>query len=469
MKLSDDFEDQDNKSKAPLYAVMAAAIVFVIATVVIVIRINSVTSHYRKNSSAQAGADAQQAEETSASDLRAEDLDFWDMYKDGEKSVSDNHVIRDKSYEDRMKEMEEADAEKAKEEDLSEGGTKTKVTLPDGTEQWVMINAFLKTNSYKEEGFVYKNPMMKYYTEGKSESMQGLMLDESDGTVDFALLKEAGIKFVMLRYGYRGYETGELKKDECFEDNLTAAKGAGIQIGVYFESAATTEEEAIEEAKFTLLGLSQDPRATDMLNAQAATDGQTQQQTTEQTTTDTTQQTETQQDTSGETTTEGEGTDLTDQVIVEEIGEQIQPDATPQPEIEPETVAQQAANVTVAEIKKSSDITYPVAVKIGAPANHKSRTDTLPKSMLTLTANTYLKLIAEAGYKPMVWGDKYFLLRRLDLTRLDQGIEVSLEQSGEKPDYPYEFSLWQYQSDGKLSGKKEDAKMMISFVDYKSG
>ena len=55
----------------------------------------------------------------------------------------------------------------------------------------------------------------------------------------------------------------------------------------------------------------------------------------------------------------------------------------------------------------------------------------------------------------------------MDLTQLTLNTEILLEQNEELPDYPYLFSIWQYQSDGSLSGLKKDARMMISFVDYK--
>ena len=57
--------------------------------------------------------------------------------------------------------------------------------------------------------------------------------------------------------GYRGYaKEGTLNEDEKFEENLKGAKAAGLKVGVYFFSQATTQEEAEEEAAFVkkLLG-----------------------------------------------------------------------------------------------------------------------------------------------------------------------------------------------------------------------
>lgn len=58
--------------------------------------------------------------------------------------------------------------------------------------------------------------------------------------------------FAILRIGYRGYTEGSLREDSWFAENYTAARAAGVQVGVYFFSQATTLEEAREEADYTL-------------------------------------------------------------------------------------------------------------------------------------------------------------------------------------------------------------------------
>ena len=44
--------------------------------------------------------------------------------------------------------------------------------------------------------------------------------------------------------------------------------------------------------------------------------------------------------------------------------------------------------------------------------------------------------------------------------------DIWLAQDGEKPDYPYQFGMWQYDSDGSIKGISGDVAMSISFVDY---
>ncbi len=449
MRLSDDFNDNDKKTGLPVIYAMLGGMAFVIVVILVVVIANDTGIRRRRPAQVQAETDALEltAEDGNGEGITADDLDFWNMYAKDDKTVSDNAVIKDKSYEERLKEMEEEEAEKAKEEDLSEGGTKTKVVRPDGTEQWVMINAFIEKNPYKEEGFVYADPMMKYFSDGKNVSFQGLMLDESDQPVDFALLKQDGINFVMLRIGYRGYESGVIAKDKMFEDYLKAAVGAGIDVGVYFESAAITEEEAAEESNFACLVLSKiaNGENTDMVTTPESTTAE-----------NTEKPAETQESpikVEGDTTQIDTSADLTG----------IDPTTlTPQGN---ETGQQEAAPADV--ISHNSDIIYPIAIKMGQPSNHSARTDTLPKTYVSRIAAAFLSKAKENGYKGIVWGDKYWLLRRMDLTQLDLKTEILLEQNEELPDYPYLFQMWQYQSDGKLSGIKKGARMMLSFVDYR--
>lgn len=60
------------------------------------------------------------------------------------------------------------------------------------------------------------------------------------------------IDFAIIRVGYRGYGNGEIKTDDRAKYNIKHANANGIPVGAYFYSQATTEDEAIEEAKEAL-------------------------------------------------------------------------------------------------------------------------------------------------------------------------------------------------------------------------
>ena len=87
----------------------------------------------------------------------------------------------------------------------------------------------------------------------KCKIIQGVDLSKHNGTVNFAKMKKAGVKYVILRAGYRGYATeGSLNKDIKFEEYIKAAAKQGLEIGIYFYSQAITTAEAQEEAKYTV-------------------------------------------------------------------------------------------------------------------------------------------------------------------------------------------------------------------------
>ena len=64
--------------------------------------------------------------------------------------------------------------------------------------------------------------------------------------------KSNKVSFAMIRAAYRGYETGEIVTDDQFERNIMQASSSGIDIGLYFFTQATNEEEAIEEADYVV-------------------------------------------------------------------------------------------------------------------------------------------------------------------------------------------------------------------------
>jgi GH25 family lysozyme M1 (1,4-beta-N-acetylmuramidase) len=78
----------------------------------------------------------------------------------------------------------------------------------------------------------------------------GIDISYFQGTVDFTKIKNAGIDFVILRLGYRGYSNGSLVTDSKFTTYITDAIAAGLPIGVYFWTEAVNTQEAIEEANY---------------------------------------------------------------------------------------------------------------------------------------------------------------------------------------------------------------------------
>lgn len=81
----------------------------------------------------------------------------------------------------------------------------------------------------------------------------GIDVSKWQGEVDWAKVKESGIKYVMIRYGYRGYgSSGTLVEDIYFKKNIEGALENDLLVGVYFFSAAINKAEAIQEAEAVL-------------------------------------------------------------------------------------------------------------------------------------------------------------------------------------------------------------------------
>ena len=95
-------------------------------------------------------------------------------------------------------------------------------------------------NHYDADSFYEENGMLRY---AKSAHLTGVDVSEHQEKIDWAAVRAAGVDFAILRIGYRGYTEGSLREDSWFAENYTAARAAGVQVGVYFFSQATTLEE----------------------------------------------------------------------------------------------------------------------------------------------------------------------------------------------------------------------------------
>lgn len=119
----------------------------------------------------------------------------------------------------------------------------------------------------------------------------------------------------------------------------------------------------------------------------------------------------------------------------------------------------------VLEHIKGYALTYPVVFQMSYIANDSSRIDSLTVEEKTDIAVKFLETVKKAGYVPMIQGTKEWLLQQIDLTRLNE-YDIWLSQTGDLPDYPYKFSIWQYSNNGSVEGISGKVNMNISFIDY---
>ena len=362
MQLPDDFEEHQGLTPTVISAIVAVTL-FVGAILVVVLLMNDRKENKHMDTKPpqsvileeNPGSALVSDDILTGSTLSPEDLDFWDLYPEPTPEATIPPAAQDK--------------EETKENDPSTDGKHTLVQYRDGREEWVLISPYLPKHEYDFTKLVCQSDLMKYYTEGKQTSFVGVDVSKYQDYVDFVKVKKAGIDFVMIRVGARGYGSGQLVLDEYYADNVKRATDAGLMEGLYFFSQAVTEEEAVEEAN----------------------------------------------------------------MVLENIGEYR--------------------------------IDYPIAFDMEFIENDTARIDNLSKSEKTAIAKAFLDTIQAAGYKAMIYGDKEWLIKEIDMSKLT-AYDVWLSQNKDVPDYPYRFTMWQYRQDADIDGIAGYANLNISFIDY---
>lgn len=321
----------------------------------------------------------QSGEEQTADKRRAQDLDFWDMYpveeqEDGGKTLTpeDNTgAVLDKTKPENDTSGQSVQQMQAEQEDPSKDGKHTLVTNPDGKEEWVLISPYLTKNTYDYTNLEERAGLRRYMENGREISYVGVDISEESGTVDFGHLKAAGVDYVMIRLGGRGYSSGQITLDEKFKENIEGAIAQGLDVGVYFYSQAVNQDEAVQEVNFVIQNL--DPY--------------------------------------------------------------------------------------------KGNVKYPVAFDMELVVNDKARIDGLSREDRTDIAVSFMEGVKAAGYVPMLCGDKEWLIKEINLAKL-QSYDVWLAQEEDIPDYPYQYAMWQYTTAGVVDGIQKDAHLNICFIGY---
>lgn len=86
----------------------------------------------------------------------------------------------------------------------------------------------------------------------KQNAVLGIDVSKWNGNIDWEAVKESGVRFVIIRCGYRGSKTGALVEDPYFRQNIKGATDAGLKVGIYFFTQAVNQSEAVEEASMAL-------------------------------------------------------------------------------------------------------------------------------------------------------------------------------------------------------------------------
>lgn len=317
---------------------------------------------------------AVQQEEAAAPKLRAEDLDFWDMYpEETEEAREEEEKVSKNPYTEKAEQEKEAERQKEEEarNDPATDGKHTLITNRDGSEEWVLISPYLTKNTLDFTRMEDNGGLKRYMENGRKISYVGVDISKHTGKIYFPGLKAAGIDYVMIRLGSRGYSSGQIALDENFKENIDGALEAGLDVGIYFYSQAISQDEAVQEANFVVQNL------------------------------------------------------------------------------EP----------------YRGKVKYPVAFNMGFVSNDKSRIEGLSREDKTNVTISFAEAVKASGYVPMVYGDKEWLIKEVDLAKL-QDYDIWLSQEEDIPDYPYRYAMWQYDTDGILNGIDGGADLNICFVGY---
>ncbi len=263
-------EDTESYKKMVVLCVAAASVVMLLFLVVLYVNGNGKKAAEEKEADAPVVEEELQEDmEIGKSNLVSSDLDFWDLYDADKKPAPENETTNSVSanFTDKKK---PTDAKNDGDEDPEEGmsaqetlddapsdeemndGKHIAIVDKEGNKIWYEILDSIPHNTYQLNQNLTKNGEQLSYSENGKNSVFGIDVSKYQGDIDWALVRESGVKFAMLRVAVRGYDSGQLLLDENFVKYAEGAYKNGIKIGAYVYSQAKNELEAIEEANFAV-------------------------------------------------------------------------------------------------------------------------------------------------------------------------------------------------------------------------
>ena len=111
----------------------------------------------------------------------------------------------------------------------------------------------------------------------------------------------------------------------------------------------------------------------------------------------------------------------------------------------------------IVDAVKKYNLKYPIAIDSEyATTGRIGRADNLSVEVRTKVCRAFSDRIAQRGYKPMIYASKFWLYDNLDISKL-QSIEIWLAHyvngaPERRTDYKGQYSIWQYTSQGYVSG-----------------
>lgn len=116
----------------------------------------------------------------------------------------------------------------------------------------------------------------------------------------------------------------------------------------------------------------------------------------------------------------------------------------------------------VLERIKDYDISCPVVFDTEEIKNDTARTDHVSKEQFTQNCVLFSKAVEKAGYEPMIYANMKWMAFTLELTELTD-IPKWYADYEEKPQCPYEISMWQYSESGQVPGIEGNVDLNVWF------
>ena len=116
----------------------------------------------------------------------------------------------------------------------------------------------------------------------------------------------------------------------------------------------------------------------------------------------------------------------------------------------------------VLEMIKDYTISYPVFLDVEPSGG---RGDKISKETRTAVCKAFCETIKNANYTPGIYANKNWFTEKMDASALG-AYKIWLAQYAEKPTYTGRYDMWQYRSNGRVSGISGDVDMNHSYLGY---
>lgn len=124
--------------------------------------------------------------------------------------------------------------------------------------------------------------------------------------------------------------------------------------------------------------------------------------------------------------------------------------------------AREEANFTL-DCIRSYNITLPVVFDLEEPES-TSRVINQTAMENTTNASTFLHILSDSGYTPMVYNSTSLYSELFEESYLQEFETWVAEYDVDAPTYPYDFQMWQYTSAGTVDGVTGSTDMDLMFV-----